>query len=208
MAENKVNMTLKFDGKDDHIRLAPASDLGLTNSDFTVEAWITILDFAGESDKTVLGTDQGGKNKGLHLVVRNKKPFMGFYGNDTAGKTELTTGAWSHIVWRYTKKGGKQAIFVNGVLDAATQGHAPFQGADVVNMGRWSGGRYFNGFISDVRIWNMALTSGEIVASMNRRLAGNEAGLMSYWPLDEGAGDVVRNAKQALHGVIRGAKWV
>ena len=45
----------------------------------------------------------------------------------------------------------------------------------------------FAGFLSDVRIWNIARTQSAIQADMHKRLTGNEPGLVGYWPMQYGA---------------------
>ncbi|MCP4693763.1 MAG: LamG domain-containing protein, partial [Desulfobacterales bacterium] len=186
------NLFLSFDGKDDYIELVDAPSLGLTNRDFTVEAWVNVRDAASD-EKAVLGVDQCKSNIGLHLVIRNNRPYMGFYGNDTKGRTELAAGVWCHIAWRYSKTTGEQAIFVNGILDAASPNHAPFQGTGRVHIGRWGGMFGFKGFISELRIWSRARSAREILANMNRRLKGDEPDLAGCWPLDRGPGDETRD---------------
>ena len=118
MAKTKTSKALKFDGKSAYVNVGPADSLGLTNSDFTVEAWVRVDDFSDPTDKTVMGTDQTGLNLGLHLLVRGRRPYLGFYQNDLAGRTELAAKTWYHITWRYTRDSQEQAIFVNGILDA------------------------------------------------------------------------------------------
>ena len=48
--------------------------------------------------------------------------------------------------------------------------------------------RDFEGTVDEVRIWNTLRTLEDIRTSMCRKMAGNEAGLVSYWRLDEGSG--------------------
>lgn len=151
---------LQFDGTSNYVTLANASELGLTDSDFTVEAWFKADDLS--SHQAILCTDAYSDNRGLHLMIMNQKAYMGFYANDLAGQTTLVGGRWYHIVWRYTKSTGEQAIFINGELDASSQGHLPFAGKTSVNIGRWAGATYFKGQIAEVRIWNTALSNNEV----------------------------------------------
>jgi len=44
----------------------------------------------------------------------------------------------------------------------------------------------YNGYIDDVRLWNIALTNNVILGNYNRYLGGTEVGLIGYWPVDEG----------------------
>ena len=41
---------------------------------------------------------------------------MGFFNNDLVGNTVIEPGKWYNVVWRYNKRNGEQAIFVNGKL--------------------------------------------------------------------------------------------
>jgi uncharacterized repeat protein (TIGR01451 family) len=170
----KLGTAAEFFG-DQYVTLPSAGVLGLPYSDFTAMAWINISAFSGDSDETVFGTDQTGLySQGLHLVIRNRKPYMGFYANDTAGRTPLTEGTWYHVVWRYRVYAGwypiwEQAIFVNGQLDTSTGGHYPFIGSGPVHIGRWANNYYFNGKIDEAAIFSRALTDAEIEAIYRRQ---------------------------------------
>ena len=171
------------------VELPTATTLGLTGHDFTVEAWIRVDSFAGHFDKTVLGTDERYVNKGLHLAVRNGRPFLGFYGNYLCGETELEAGTWYHIAWRYNLASGEMAIFVNGVLDAQESGHAPFEGAGTLFLGRWSGGRFFEGRIGEVKIWSVARDPQAIQIGMDPNATPDPTGLQIYLTLIGGSLD-------------------
>lgn len=67
---------------------------------------------------------------------------------------------------------------------------------------------FFNGKITEVSIWKKALTADQIKANMTQRLTGNEEGLVGYWPLDKGHGDVATDeSPNKRHGVIVNAVW-
>ncbi|MCT7952702.1 hypothetical protein NG798_23155 [Ancylothrix sp. C2] len=160
---------LQFDGNSTYVTLTAASNLKLNNSDFTVEAWVKADELppgdirVSDGDRTILGMDDDRTNKKcLHLVIRNKKAYMGFFGNDLPGKAELQEGTWYQIVWRYSTSTKEQAIFINGKLDASITGHTSFEGTHNVNIGRWERNHYFKGQIANVRIWNVALSNEQI----------------------------------------------
>lgn len=49
-----------------------------------------------------------------------------------------------------------------------------------------NGTNTFIGNVDDIRVWDRALTNKEVLRYYNRILSGSEAGLLCYWPLDEG----------------------
>jgi hypothetical protein len=78
---------------------------------------------------------------------------------------------WYHVAGVYNAAARTLDIYVNGVLDnGVLVGTIPAsQSANNVNVniGRRSGGYYFNGVIDEVRIYNRALSAAEVQADMN-----------------------------------------
>ena len=184
---------LELNGSNQYVNLTNASNLGL-QGDFTVSAWVKPDQVNG--DRTIVGTDQTGNNQGLHLVIRDGKAHFGFYGNDTGGGRPIDTGEWQQITWRY--ENGQQTIFVDGAEDRFGSNHAAFAGNDIVKIGLWAGGRYFDGQIDNVTITSRALQDTEIADQF--RAAGGfvedfegTAGKLDYsnWYVGSGA-NVVR----------------
>ncbi|MCZ7568702.1 MAG: proprotein convertase P-domain-containing protein [Ardenticatenaceae bacterium] len=166
--KGQLGLSVEFDGEDDYVSLHRLAQAMLEDDSFTVMAWVRGNDFAKNGDNAILGTDTRSNNKGLHLAVRNSKPYMGFYGNDMGANTELRPNYWYHLTWRYDKDRQEQAIFVNGYLDKAETGHAPFQGTGwpetgQVYVGKWGGdSNYFSGRIDELAIYGRALSQYEI----------------------------------------------
>ncbi len=48
----------------------------------------------------------------------------------------------------------------------------------------------FIGNVDDIRVWNRVLSYKEVLRYYNRILSGSEAGLLCYWPLDEGVSGI------------------
>lgn len=87
----------------------------MRDHDFTVGVWLKIPKYLPEKeDYCILGAKNSTYQQALHLLIRNRKPYMGFFNNDLVGNTEIEPGKWYNVVWRYNKRNGEQAIFVNG----------------------------------------------------------------------------------------------
>jgi two-component SAPR family response regulator len=146
-----------------YIILPEADKMGLRNQDFTVSAWIKINSFSDRRDFTILGTEQNNYRKGLHLQLRDRRAYFGFWANDLNGNTHLRENQWYHITWRYTKYSGEQAIFINGLNDGSSLNHPPFMGNEPLIIGKAiKMNNFFNGKISDLTIWKRPLGDEEI----------------------------------------------
>lgn len=84
--------------------------------------------------------------------------------------TALPTGQWSHVLIRYAP--GDQRIYINGNL----AGQASFSGTPVINNDPLQlgadqnfAGRYFNGELDELRIYNVALSEAQIAALVAER---------------------------------------
>ena len=96
--------------------------------------------------------------------------------------------------------GVAQDLLQNGTSSGTTaslpRDANPLSGnANAFNIGRRADGTYyFKGKISDVRFWNIARTAEQIAADKNKKLNGDEAGLVGYWKLDETTGTVANDS--------------
>lgn len=193
--DNTFGKCLSFDGDGDYLELAEAVNLGISDgtsnvyglkdNNFTVSAWVNHSVFKNE-DSTVLGTDEREDYKGLHLTVRDQKPFMGFFTMDIPGSVVMSQNRWYHVAFIYDKDLGKQLIYVDGVLDTGDY-RGPFLGTGILRVGRWSSERYFNGKMAHFRIYNRALTAQELINDMTRDKASDTSMMELYnaaHPLD------------------------
>jgi len=114
----------------------------------------------GAGDYSIFGTDTGGTNKGLHLIVRNRKYYMGFYNNDCASPTGSALNKWEHVAFVYGDRAMK--IYVNGKLTKTCTNKSSFIGTSTVNLGQWAKDRKWVGGIRDAKIYSRALSAAEI----------------------------------------------
>jgi hypothetical protein len=69
---------------------------------------------------------------------------------------------------------------------------------------------FFQGSMSEVRLWETVRNRDEILANMDRHLRGDEPGLLGYWrlePDDPTSDRVVDRTPHAYHGIRFGADW-
>ena len=127
-----------------------------------------------------LGGGQGGGKTNEEFVVANCMPI----------------GAWTHVA--LTKNGGTVKIYVNGELvgenNAFTMGICD---ANLCVGGFYIGSSFgsFNGAFRNVGFWSKAMGAEKIKAHMYALPDPADEKLLSYWPLDEGEGNSVRNLK-------------
>jgi two-component SAPR family response regulator len=162
---DSVRSTVAEFGQDSYIILPGAEAFKLREHDFTVAAWVKIKEYLpNKRDYCIIGTKNNSYQQGIHLLIRNSKPYFGFYNNDLQGQTVLEAGTWYHLVWRYNKLSGEQAIYVNGKLDSRSLGHPAYKGRDNLYIGvagfNWSSN--MNGNIDNLSIWSRALGEEEI----------------------------------------------
>ena len=151
-----------------YIVIGGPENYGIRNNSFSVSAWFKLNEVADNGEYSILGTPEGVFRKGLHLVIRQGRPYFGFYGNDLWADRIVTPNEWFHIVYRYNYFNGEQAIYVNGQNVGASFNHASFIGDSTLVIGRSISARNFlNGYIDDLYIWNRPIGEEEILFLYN-----------------------------------------
>ena len=137
----------------------------------------------------------------------------------------LNVNEWAHVA--VTFGDGAVKVFINGVEKGSTTKDVPSK----VNFGVthndeqapqgqpitrcfWVGYSYdsqrdFRGMMSELRIWNRALTADELANEARRYdVDPKTEGLVTYWKFDEGQGDVVKD-HTAYHNDLAsdGLQW-
>lgn len=182
---------LSFDGINDYVEIDDHTTLNFGTGDFSIECWVKTSSGLGN----ILEKDQnGGANASYLLKFRtgNKLGFMvGTSGGDyfAVSQTSFTDGEWHHVAGvRHSGAANGVKIYVDGVLEGTTTDN----GGSVDNNEQLFIGISnavngpFNGYIDEVRIWNMARTASQIRENMCQSLRGNETGLVAYWNMNEG----------------------
>ncbi len=188
------------------------NDLGITNGNITIEAWINPESTPGASVTTAVaekgdaGTDveyviHYWNNGGTpNLTAMRRKQFSA--DNRANYAVTLSNGTWYHVVLTYDG--------TNCKLYTATQGGSHTERATVASSGDGSSGgedkmvigadyntaigNYFDGLVDEVRVWNTVRTTANMDDFFETELVGNEAGLVGYYKLNNDYSDSTAGA--------------
>lgn len=210
---NPVYYGLDFDGTNDVVNTNITT---AATSSLTAEAWIyprattykRILSSYNGSTATsgefLLDTYNATNNgRGLRLFVEGAGNVI----HQLSVANVLTLNAWNHVAGTF--ENGVLKLYVNGL--AVGTSTAPFTSlpacTNSISIGEdptINTAEYFNGIMDDIRMWNTARTAAEIAGNMNNCLAGNEAGLNTYFKLSEGTGTTITDLKNDSTGTLSG----
>jgi hypothetical protein len=204
---------LEFDGLDDCVALGNATMLGFTFQDFTIEGWLK----PGNVTKTMqVFQRHGWNNDGYRLQMESPGKFKFYTFQSGANQVSdsfsnvLTADNWSHVA--VVRQGVSVRIFVNGVdktNNAGSHIDPGYSAGRLSTIGCNATQNAFDGYVSEVRIWNYARTESEINSSMYKELNGSESGLVGYWRLNEGSGTIAHDstANNNTGTLVGGPVW-
>jgi chitodextrinase len=166
---------LDFNGVSDYINAGTGSSLTLTG-DMAVSAWVNINDIRLYDTIISYAGAVGNPVQYAFELCQRKVSFR--QGNkscasDNQGNTILNTGQWYHIAAVRTGSSGNWsvALYVNGALDKvisltldpSTSNLSPVRIGSNIS----GGSNYFDGSLDDVRIYNRALSTQEVLDIYN-----------------------------------------
>ncbi len=170
---------LHFDGANDHVIVPYSSAFDFGMNDFTIETWAKTTFISG--NQVMIG--RIGANN-YWFGTSNGKANFSMTGHDVTGTTNVADGNWHHIA--AVRKNGIQYIYVDGVLEGTQSTTATGTFAGDLTIGKFGGGFNFAGSLDEIRIWNRALCSGEILNNMNGELNLPQANLAAYYKFNQG----------------------
>ena len=158
----------QFDGVDDYITLP-----NLALSDSTLMGWVNSKQASsstGSSAGTIIGYYGGGSNKYL-LISIDGSEFRWTIDDGTNSFAEVATSnfninQWYHIAITYNSDGTTVAYLDSIVVGSLTSSTNVIFDSLPYNIAK-NGSVYFNGVVSNHRIYNRALTPEEIAQEYN-----------------------------------------
>ncbi len=177
---------LQLDGIDDQVEIQN-SDLGnFGTGNFTIEMWAKTTDAncALLGKRAICGCDNF-----WNFFIENGKLSTEFststncdgYLNTAGNASDLANGNWHHIA--FVRNGTTLRYFVDGVLDKTVGSNQNLSNNAKITLGSIvCPGANFGGSMDEIRIWNTARSAAQIIEKMNCTLAGDEVGLLAYYP--------------------------
>jgi len=208
-------MVATFDGGDDYVDCGNPDALNFGTGDWSVCVWIkTTKTGKPKGVPFANGGDGGGGHRYALGVGESKSDRITLTTDDDASKKQahsaeyakVTDGVWHHIVGR--REGDRIRIFVDGKPEGSsglpggydlsgTSQHNVYLGA-IMKHGA-SIEKFYTGQLDDVRVYDYALSEGEI-----RYMAGRShvyGSLIAEYLLDTDASDT---SGSELHGTFKG----
>jgi hypothetical protein len=180
--------SLVFDGSTNYA----SSSLSLANNPFTIICWV--YPKTTPSSNTFFSVGSASQNRqAIHLRLVNNTSFLfGMYNDDLPVTTFPVTGRWNCFAVTLTS-GFVQSAYQNGVLLGSRTAVGYYTGTNICNIGRFglSAGEYFNGSISNIQVYNRALSALEVQQNYNAmqsRFQYPLANISTYLTLTQAAG--------------------
>ena len=157
--------SIVFDGVDDYAAI-PNFIGNLTT--FSVSHFIYLN--ATQNTRTIFSNYGAGNNGWVTGIRDDQDNIFKFYLGNTVhlySNTVLSNSIWYSIVITYNN--GNPRIYINGNLDASSSSTlttaSSYYGNDVGRLG--VGSQYFNGRISNLLVYNRALSASEVYQNFN-----------------------------------------
>jgi hypothetical protein len=173
-ASGRFGAALAFDGVNDRVDVADSASLDLTTG-MTLEAWVR--PDSGGWRTALLKERPGGLAYALYSSTDSNTPSAELRTSaspETRGPSALPTGTWSHLATTYD--GATLRLYVNGtqVSSKAVTGSLAVTTGALRIGGNAIWGEYFAGVLDEVRVYNRALTAGEIQTDMGRAIVATD----------------------------------
>jgi hypothetical protein len=164
-----------FNGTSSAISVPQHSDLALSGTDFTVNAWVKLDSYNSSFGSVVLGARVSGTGYTVSVSgAAGSSSGISSFGSGGGGANALSTtaiglGSWHMITCKYDLASTTLTIYIDGASNSVTT-NAGLTPANVLNAfyigrdnpGSGSGGYFLNGSLSDIRIYKNALSNTDI----------------------------------------------
>ncbi|MFC2086124.1 LamG-like jellyroll fold domain-containing protein, partial [Bacteroidota bacterium] len=214
---------LEFSSENSNVMIEASDNLNLTQ-EFSVEAWIKPVGW-GINPNNGYGRIIDKEYISLYLVKEHSlyndsslllilKHDDGSFSQSNTPENSIVLDEWQHIAATYNQE-NETTIYINGseqILLYNTLPNGPVM--DNIENELYIGNnsnldKTFEGTIDEIRIWNIGRTSEEINLHYNNFLYGNENGLVGYWQMNEGYGQLLEDLSgNSNSGTIYHTNWI
>ncbi len=161
-----ANSAYNFDGVNDFIGLNGSFN---GYNELTVSAWYKMTATSPDL-QAIIASDQSGKFIHMQTSSGGAPNCAVYYDNNNAlllNNPPATLNQWTHIA--IVAKSGNSKLYINGTEFSSSSAAFSFiSGSNLLRIGSgYLNGRFFNGSIDDVKIYNVALTPAQVLQDYN-----------------------------------------
>ena len=213
---------LSLDGKGSFVEINDSEILNNMSDQLTVSTWFKCNEYPKDYSPIVTKTntwDPEFKDRSYLLNLKNDGTIE--FAASPKGESHVSLfptnyviqlNTWTHLTGVIDAKNDTIKLIIDGNEIA----RAGFKGVNQIFSSKlplrfgWTqeiffGHNYVNGYIDEVRVWNIARSTEDIRADMNKQLNGDEPGLVGYWKFDTQQDDKISDSSpNKNHGTLIG----
>ncbi len=166
----QIGGAVKFDGTPGYVQIPHGDNLKLINQgDFTITMWFRQDEVTGIAN-LLQQTDRNGTGRTLLLADSSNgiRAYLG--GTSTLSGVIEEAGVWYHVAMVVTEGGTADTIqfYINGEPSGtpAQVNSEDTDGDYLIGTNKGLDGRWINGLVDDLRLYNHALSEVEVLAAM------------------------------------------
>ena len=191
---------MKFDGANDnetgdYVNLNQTINPSTKNA-FTFEVWISFdnNEFIG----TVLNQRES-SNCWLELEANTGIIYSKLSGEKLSNNEIIYWNMLTHCAVTYD--GDSIRLFINGLVKDTKRAEKliDYDGDLLIGWDGLNTNTHFNGWIDELRIWDVCRSESEIRNNMCKTLNGNEEGLLAYYNFDNTSGTILQDFSGNAH---------
>lgn len=177
-----IGQAFRFSGLGQYVEVAPSADLSFApGRALTIAAWVFMPPALAEGNYTMVDKTQVGDAANYRFLIQKRATgsVLGYWNGSAAiySTVNVPTNQWAHVAITITS--GTLAFYINGAAVGATaQAGLGAANDGPVFLGRDILGRYFNGLLDDVQIYDRRLTVEGIQAIFDAGGAGQVEGVV------------------------------
>ncbi len=213
---------LSLNGNESYVEIDDSETLNNLTDQVTVSTWFKCTEYPKDYSPILSKTNTSiteFRTRTLFVNLKNDGTIE--FAASPNGESQVSLfpsnyvvqpNTWAHIAGVVDTKNDTIKLIVNGNEIAK----AGFKGVNEIYTSKiplrigWSYEEHpmythINGYIDEVRVWNIARSTEDIQADMNKQLNGDEPGLIGYWKFDTQQDDkIFDSSPNKNHGTLIG----
>ena len=139
-----------FDGSGDYLKYSISNDFAFGTGDFTIEMWLYAS--SSGSYQTPIDFRPTATNGNYPALIRDTDGDLYYYVNSSRliDNVSISNQVWYHVA--ICREGTTTKLYLDGVLKASATDSTNYITNDVNISSYKTGGNYFHGYISNLRI--------------------------------------------------------